>query len=172
MIYNDKFVPHQIYSLPSNDFEKIHLPISPHGRLYVKFDPLHPSNDKDTLVWTDRERLNTFYTTNALPQEKTLSKYKITKFSCLGTKILRKFGQDCILYYYYAFRNSQVKIKILDIDFPYINPNDILVIAAHLKERQTSQFSTRAYNSALNYLKDFVAEFGRSNIDFSHLFKT
>lgn len=42
MIYDDHFMPHQIYALPSNDFDQIDLPISSRGRFYVKFSPLHP----------------------------------------------------------------------------------------------------------------------------------
>lgn len=91
MIYDDHFVPHQSYALTSNDFEQIYLPISLHGRFYVNFSPFHPSDDKETLVRTERERLDTFYTTNALPQDKTWSKFRITKFSGFGTKILGYF---------------------------------------------------------------------------------
>lgn len=80
--------------------------------------------------------------------------------------------QNCLLYYYYAYENSQVKIKISDADFTWLNPNDILVVAAHLKESQTLELSTRAFNPTINYLKDYVAKFGRSNVDFTHLFNT
>lgn len=40
-----------------------------------------------------------------------------------------------ILYFYYVYLNSQMKIKISDDNFPTINPNENLVITTHLKQR-------------------------------------
>lgn len=79
-------------------------------------------------------------------------------------KILKKFDLNFILYYYYIYQNTQDKIKISDVDFPSINPNDILVIVAHLKDLQTYEFSIGAYKSNVNYLKDYVANFETSDM--------
>lgn len=76
-------------------------------------------------------------------------------------KVLNKFDLDCILYQYFITRNTQKNIKISGVDFPTINPNDVLVIVAHLKDKQTSELDVRAYNVALNFLKDYIAEVGR-----------
>lgn len=53
----------------------------------------------------------------------------MTKFSGFRMKIIIKLDLDC-----YIFQNTQDKFKISDSDFPSINPNDILVIVAHLKD--------------------------------------
>ena len=76
-------------------------------------------------------------------------------------KVLNKFDLDCILYQYFITQNTQKNIKISGVDFPTINPNDVLVIVAHLKDKQTSELDIRAYNVALNFLKDYIAEVGR-----------
>ena len=134
MIYDDHFFPYKRYALPSNTFEKLDLLISHHSQFYVKFSPLRPTDDKESPIRIERERLNTLYPTNAFPQDKACCKYMITKFSGFRMKILRKFDIGYILYYYYIYQNTQDKIKISNADFPSINMNDILVIAAHLKD--------------------------------------
>lgn len=87
-------------------------------------------------------------------------------------KVLSKFGQDSLLYNYYIIQNSQKKFTILDDNFPTINPNDVLMIMAHLKDKQDSETSIGAYIVALKFLKDYIAKFGRSDVEFAPLFKT
>lgn len=53
-------------------------------------------------------------------------------------KVLSKFGKDYLLHNYYIIWNSHKKLTISNIDLPIINPNDILMIAAHLKDKQDS----------------------------------
>ena len=60
----------------------------------------------------------------------------------------------------------------MDADFPSINPNDIITIVTHFRERQTNHSSIGAYSASINFLKDHVAEFYRFEIAFSHLFGT
>lgn len=68
----------------------------------------------------------------------------------------KKFGQDCILYNYYIKRNSLKKITISDADFQIIDPNYVPMIVAYLQDKQTSKLGIRAYNAALNFLKDYI----------------
>lgn len=55
-------------------------------QVICEFFSSHLTNDKEIRIRTEREKLNTFYFTNALPQDKTLSKFRIPKFSGFGTK--------------------------------------------------------------------------------------
>lgn len=50
-----------------------------------------------------------------------------------------------------------------------MNPNGILTLAVHLWDRQTNESSIRAYNAAINF---YIAEFCRSDVEFSYLFGT
>lgn len=50
MIYDYHFVPPSNLRSSFKRFEQIDLPISPHGRFYIKFAPVHPSDDKQILV--------------------------------------------------------------------------------------------------------------------------
>lgn len=47
---------------------------SPYAKFYVKFASLHPNDDHEILIWIESESLNTFYTTNALPEKKKCGK--------------------------------------------------------------------------------------------------
>lgn len=87
-------------------------------------------------------------------------------------KVLIKFGQKGFLHNYYIFRNSKKSLRISDADFPTINPNDLLMIAAHLKGKYDSETSIGAFTIALNFLKDYIVEFGRSNVEFDPIFRT
>lgn len=68
-------------------------------------------------------------------------------------KVLIKFGKKCFLHNYYIFRNSKKSLRISDADFPTINPNDLLMIAAHLKGKSDSETSIGAFTIALNFSK-------------------
>lgn len=52
MIYDDDFVPFKSYVLLKNEFEQLDIPICPHGNFYVKFTPLNPYDDQETLERT------------------------------------------------------------------------------------------------------------------------
>lgn len=56
-----------------------------------------------------------------------------------------------------------------DAYFPSMSPNDILVIATHLRQRQTNESSIEAYNSVISFIIDYNIEFYRSGVDFFHL---
>ena len=60
----------------------------------------------------------------------------------------------------------------MDAKFPSINPNDILTIAAHLRDCQANFLSIGAYSIAMNFLKDYVVKFYRPDITFANLFGT
>lgn len=83
-----------------------------------------------------------------------------------------KFKLKCMLHYVNATRTSQKIIKILDADYPSLNLNKILVIVAPLRYKQDSHVAIGAYSSALNFPKDYVAEFCIADIDFVSLFGT
>ena len=85
---------------------------------------------------------------------------------------MKKFDLDCLLYRFYVYRNKTTQLTIMDVDFPSVNPNYILTIAAHFRTRQDIQMSIVAYNSAMSYVKDYVAEFCRCDFELDHLFGT
>ncbi|CAH1430066.1 unnamed protein product [Lactuca virosa] len=47
-----------------------------------------------------------------------------------------------------------------------------LLMQAHLKDKQDSENNIGAYIATLNLLKDSIAEFGHSDVEFASLFKT
>lgn len=77
-----------------------------------------------------------------------------------------------MLYRYYVSRNNESTITITDADFPSINPNEILTIAPHFQDCQSSDMSIEAYIVEMNFLKDYIVEFSISYIEFAHLFGT
>lgn len=87
-------------------------------------------------------------------------------------KVLNKFDRNCLLYKYFVSWNKEATITITDADFPSLNPNNILTIATRLKDRQSNESSIGAFNTSLSFLKDYVTEFCRTNVEFSHLFGT
>lgn len=50
-------------------------------------------------------------------------------------------------------------IIISNADFPTINPDEIQMIVAHLKDKQDSNLNIDAYFTTLNFLKDHITEF-------------
>lgn len=109
---------------------------------------------------------------NARPQKEMWSRKRVTKFVGYGNKVLSKFDINCLLYKYFVSRNNEATITITDVYFPSIDPNDILTIVDHLKDIQSSESSIRAFNTALRFLKDHVAQYCRTDVKFPHLFET
>ena len=76
------------------------------------------------------------------------------------------------MYIYYISRNKESTITVTNADFSWMNPNDILVIAVHLRDHQTNESSIGAYNSTIIFLKDYIAKFFRSDVEVDHIFGT
>lgn len=117
------------YDLPISDVDQLDLLRSPHAQFYIKFSPFHPNEDIETVIRIERERLKSFYATNALPEKQVWSKQRITQISGCRMKVLRKFGFDCLLHNYFIFQNSQKRCTITDVDFSTINPSNVLMVA-------------------------------------------
>lgn len=45
---------------PAQYANQLDLPISPHGRYYIKVAPLHPTDDPQIIIRTDVQKLITF----------------------------------------------------------------------------------------------------------------
>ena len=128
-------VPFMYYDLPTQDVDQLDLPISPHGRYYIKFASLNPTDDPQTIIRTKRERLRTFYSINAQPQKEVWSWKRITKIVGYGNKVQSKFDLDYPLHRYFISQNRESTITISDADFPSMNPGDILTLVVHLRDR-------------------------------------
>lgn len=100
------------------------------------------------------------------------SQKKITKIIRCGNKVQSKFDLNFMMYRYYISRNKESTITITDVDFPSFNPNDLLTIVTHFQDHQWSETSFGSYNTARNFLEDYIVEFFKSGIEFSHLFGT
>lgn len=86
------------YDLPDQDSNYIDLPVSPNGKFYTMFSPLHPEYDPQMIIKAERECLKTFYSKNTLPQNEIRSRKRITKMSGSGRKVLGKFDLNYMLY--------------------------------------------------------------------------
>lgn len=113
-----------------------------------------------------------FYSKNALPFKDVWSNKRITQVSGFGRKILVKFELNCPLFQFHIFRNRPIPWTLTDADFPSMNPNNILTLAAYFRENQRDDLSMGAYHVALSFLKDYVAEFSRRDFEVAHLYGT
>lgn len=104
--------------------------------------------------------------------ERSMVSKENTQDLWVGRKVLTKFDLNCMLYRYYIYRKKSTQLIITDTEFPTINPNDILTIFAHLRSHQNDETNIGAYNVALSFLKDYVAEFSRCDFELAHLFET
>lgn len=86
--------------------------------------------------------------------------------------MLNKFGLKCKLHYFYIHRSSERKLKFLDADFPTVNPNDVLVLTDLFQQNKESDLTISTYQTALMFLRDYVAEFSTMDVELSPLFKT
>lgn len=160
------------FDLLNHDSYQIDLPLSPYNKFYTKFTPLHPEDYPQLIIQTERERLQTFYSKNALPQKEVWSRKRITKISEFGWEILTMFELNDVLFRYHMFQNKPIQCTISDAEFPPINPNDILTIVAHFRSHQVDDLSMGAYDVTLSFLKDYVVEFRRCDFELAHLFRT
>lgn len=110
------------YDLPTHDSDQIDLPISPHGKFYIKFAPLHPNDDPQIIFKIEHEKLRTLYSVNALPKKEVWFRKRITKIISFGNKVQSKFDLNCMLYRYYISRNKKATLTLTDAHFPSINP--------------------------------------------------
>lgn len=88
------------FDFPSQDSDKIDLPISSFRKYYIKFAPLHPNDDAQTIIRIELERLSILYYVNALPQKEVWSWKRITNIVGFGNKVQSKFDLNCMLYRY------------------------------------------------------------------------
>lgn len=68
--------------------------------------------------------------------------------------------------------HKETIITVDNVDFPSMNPNDILTMVFHLKDRETNESSIGAYSTAIKFLNDYIVEYCRLDVDFAHLFGT
>lgn len=69
IIHDQYIMPFMYIDLPMQDLDQIDLLISPFGKYYIKISPLHPNDDPQTIIRTERKILKTFYSVNARPQK-------------------------------------------------------------------------------------------------------
>lgn len=50
ILHDINYVPFMSFPILENDLDQLGLPISPHGGFYVKFTPLHPSDDLHIII--------------------------------------------------------------------------------------------------------------------------
>lgn len=81
IIHDLGIVSFMYYDLPIQDADQIDLPISPFVRYYIKYAPLHPNDDHQIVIRTEREKLKTFYSINAQPKMEVWSRKKITRIT-------------------------------------------------------------------------------------------
>lgn len=98
IIHDLDILPFMYYDIPNNDSDQLDLPLSPYSKYYTKFAPLHPDDDLQLIIQTERERLKTFYSKNALPLKEVWSRKRITKISGFGRKILTKYELNYVMF--------------------------------------------------------------------------
>ena len=129
----EEIIPCMYNDISPNDSEQLDLPLSPFSKFYTKFSHLHSSDNPQTIIRTQRERLKTFYSKHAQPLKEVWSRKRITKVEGFGRKILVKFELNCPLFRLHIRRNKSTHRTITDADFTSMNPNDILTLAAYFK---------------------------------------
>lgn len=162
-------IPCIYYDIPSDNSEQLDLPLSPFSRFYIKFTPLHPEDNPEVNLQTERERLKTFYTKIALPLKEVWSRKRITKITGYGRKILVKYELHFPLFRYHIVQNKPSYKTITDADFPSMNPNDVLTIVAHFQTLKIDDTSMGAYHASMNFLRDYVVEFCRCDYELASL---
>ena len=50
ILHDIHIVPFMYFDLPTHDVDQLDLTISPHGCYYIKFAPLHPSDDPQIII--------------------------------------------------------------------------------------------------------------------------
>lgn len=91
-LYEHHKVPFVSHAPHTSHSEQLNHPISLHDRFYVKFTTLHLSDEQEILLRTERERLSTFYSINALSKERSMVKTKNYKINVCVMKLFINFG--------------------------------------------------------------------------------
>ena len=92
-----------------------------------------------------------------MPFKDVWSKKRITQVSGFGRKILVKYELNCPLFRFHIFRNRPIPQTLTDADFPSMNLNNILTLAAYFIENQRDDRRMGVEHVALTFLKDYVA---------------
>ena len=150
ILHDSDIVYFMYYDILTTDSEQLDLPLSPYSKFYINFPPLHPNDDPEMIIRTERERLKTFYSKNAQPQKEVRTRKRITKISRFGRKILLKYELSCPLFRYHIIWNKLIYHTIADVDFPAMHLNDVLTIVSHLRSLQIDDISIGAYHVALS----------------------
>lgn len=87
-------------------------------------------------------------------------------------KLNNKLGLKLHLYSYNINRSDSTRIIILDVDFPMMIPSAILIITYHFQSIRTTILAKCSSKTSLNLLKDYVADFIRTDVELFSLFKT
>ncbi|KAL4581323.1 hypothetical protein LXL04_017535 [Taraxacum kok-saghyz] len=165
-------VPVETYRVSESGNVQLDLPLSPFAMYYMRFQPAWPELPEDVQLHKERERLEIFFQKYAQPREKVWSLSAIRSVSNIRARSFQKEKKKAEFYSYDIQRRDETTTTISKADFPLMNPADMLIISRHLERlRDTNLNMGPAYIAVSAFLRDYMCEFGRTDVELYTFYK-
>ncbi|KAL4579451.1 hypothetical protein LXL04_015599 [Taraxacum kok-saghyz] len=127
---------------------------------------------EDVQLHKERARLDVFFRKYAQPREKVWYLSVIRSVSNIKARSFSKEKKKDEFYSYDIRRTDNTTTTISEADFPLMNLADILALARHLDRFQdTNVRMGPPYIDASTFMKDYLCEFGRLDVELYSLYK-
>ena len=165
-------VPVETYRVSESGNVQLDLPLSPFAMYYMRFPPAWLELAEDVQLHKERERLEIFFQKYAQPREKVWSLSAIRSVSNIRARSFQREKKNADFYSYDIRRRDETTTTISEADFPLMNPADMLIIGRHLDRlRETNLNMGPAYIAVCGFLRDYLCEFGRTDVELYTFFK-
>jgi len=96
----------------------------------------------------------------------------IRSVSNIRARSFQREKKNADFYSYDIRRRDETTTTISEADFPLMNPADMLIIGRHLDRlRETNLNMGPAYIAVCGFLRDYLCEFGRTDVELYTFFK-
>ncbi|KAL4555060.1 hypothetical protein LXL04_037671 [Taraxacum kok-saghyz] len=165
-------VPVETYRVSESGNVQLDLPLSPFAMYYMRFPPAWLELAEDVQLHKERERLEIFFQKYAQPREKVWSLSAIRSVSNIRSRSFQREKKKAEFYSYDIRRRDETTTTISEADFPLMNPADMLIICRHLDRlRETHLNMGPAYIAVSGFLRDYLCEFGRTDVELYTFYK-
>ncbi|KAL4559822.1 hypothetical protein LXL04_031968 [Taraxacum kok-saghyz] len=165
-------VPVETYRVSESGNVQLDLPLSPFAMYYMRFPPAWLELAEDVQLHKERERLEIFFQKYAQPREKVWSLSAIRSVSNIRSRSFQREKKKAEFYSFDIRRRDETTTTISEADFPLMNPADMLIICRHLDRlRDTHLNMGPAYIAVSGFLRDYLCEFGRTDVELYTFYK-
>ncbi|KAL4590684.1 hypothetical protein LXL04_003625 [Taraxacum kok-saghyz] len=165
-------IPVETYQVSDVENVQLDLPLSSFAMYYMRFPPGWVQLPEYVQLHKERACLDVFFRKYAQPREKEWSLFVIRSISNIKARSFSKEKKKAEFYSYDIRRTDNTTTTISEADFPLMNPAGILALSRHLDRlRDTNVRMGPPYIDVSAFMKDYLCEFGRLDVELYSLYK-